>query len=461
MADTITGWRRFAAMEPLAFALLFAFSVSDNVMSDLFVYQTCKSTAALNISDCDILHTNSSSDRAKDIEKLVQPHTTIVLIFKSCIDTIFPTIMSLFLGPWSDKNGRKPLLVIPFTGFLLSYFSLAILSNFNANPYWFLLSSIPSSLLGGFPAILLTFFCYITDITDNQNRAWHLACIQTMILIGMLLGLFVGPAVFSHFGYAAVFCISGITCLIAVLHSIFFVKETVQSDSPQTLKSVFDKTLVKELFCAVTKKREGFDRCLVWSCILAIALHVVILEGNGAVGFYFVSSKLGWNVSQYSAYSAAQMVMSIGGMLLIIRVVGSLLKLPETVIIILSCLSTSVTGLAKAFVYKPWHMYFSASIGMFSSSATPVIRSIVSKSVPPQDLGKTFSLITTMEMTIPFATTPLYIYVYTHTLKYYPCPVWFLSAALPVFIIILAVIIDRRWRRLKESQYTPFEADIN
>lgn len=76
-------------------------------------------------------------------------------------------------------------------------------------------------------------------------------------------------------------------------------------------------------------------------------------------------------------------------------------------------------------------------------------------------LGKTFSLITTMEMTLPFATTPLYIFIYAHTLKYYPCPVWFLSAVLPVFIIILAVIIDRRWRRLKESQYRRFEADTN
>lgn len=92
---------------------------ADNVMTDLVVYQTCKSTAALNISDCDILHTNSSSERAKDIEKLVQPYTALVLILKSCIETIFPTIMSLFLGPWSDKNGRKPLLVIPFTGYII------------------------------------------------------------------------------------------------------------------------------------------------------------------------------------------------------------------------------------------------------------------------------------------------------------------------------------------------------
>ena len=90
--------------------------LADNVMTDLIVYQTCKTSAGLNSSECDILHKNSSSEEAMKIEKLVQPHTGLLLVLKSCIEIIFPTILSLFLGPWSDKNGRKPLLLFPFTG---------------------------------------------------------------------------------------------------------------------------------------------------------------------------------------------------------------------------------------------------------------------------------------------------------------------------------------------------------
>lgn len=69
--------------------------------------------------------------------------------------------------------------------------------------------------------------------------------------------------------------------------------------------------------------------------------------------------------------------------------------------------------------------------------------------------GKVFSVTTTIELLVPFATTPVYIYLYTHTLNSYPCPVWFLSAVIPIFIIVLAVIIEKRWKRLRNTLYVP------
>ncbi|XP_011496068.1 PREDICTED: proton-coupled folate transporter-like [Ceratosolen solmsi marchali] len=461
MEAPIPGWRRFTYMEPLAFALFFAFSVSDNVMTDFIVYRMCKSMSSLNNSECDILHENSSSKEAIIVEKLVQPHTGLILVLKSCIETIFPTIMSLFLGPWSDKNGRKPLLIFPFTGLILYYATITCLSSIDVNIYWLLLSSIPFSLLGGFPAILLTFFCYTTDISNNQNRAWHLACLDTTMFAGLLAGLFVGPMVFKQYGYIAVFSLSTLLCFLALLYSILFVKETIENDNMRTLRSVFDISLVKELFCAVTKQRNGFDRYLVWSCISAIALHIVIIEGNSSISFLFASSKLGWNITDFSIYSGTHILISIVGMLFLIKFIGSFLRLPDTFIIVLSCLSNSAACLTKGFVYKSWQMYFSSGIGMFSSTAIPMIRAIISKSVPPNDVGKTFSLTTTMEMIVPFASTPLYIFIYTRTLSQYPCPVWFLSAVLPIVIIMLAIIIEHRWRKLKNTEYTPFMNNFN
>ena len=57
-------------------------------------------------------------------------------------------------------------------------------------------------------------------------------------------------------------------------------------------------------------------------------------------------------------------------------------------------------------------------------------------------------------MTVPVATTPIYIMIYTHSLNVYPTPVWFLSAILPLIIIVLTIIIEKHWRRLRDTQYT-------
>lgn len=94
------------------------YSFAESVTSDLIVYQTCKVTEipGLNNSDCHILHDRSNSKDAMRIENLVQPYTSFIFTLQSCILTIFPTILSIFLGPWSDKYGRKPLQIFPFTG---------------------------------------------------------------------------------------------------------------------------------------------------------------------------------------------------------------------------------------------------------------------------------------------------------------------------------------------------------
>lgn len=116
-------------------------------------------------------------------------------------------------------------------GLILSYCTYAVLSHFNLNPYWYLMASVPAALFGGLNPILLTFFCYITDITNSENRAWHLACLETTFFTGIFTGILLGPVIFKFFGYVAVFLLSGFFSLFALLYTIFCVKETIYNDN--------------------------------------------------------------------------------------------------------------------------------------------------------------------------------------------------------------------------------------
>ena len=55
---------------------------------------------------------------------------------------------------------------------------------------------------------------------------------------------------------------------------------------------------------------------------------------------------------------------------------------------ILSLLSSLAGSLIQCFTWKPWHMYLSAVVGMLGGVTAPMIRSILSKSVPTKDTGK-------------------------------------------------------------------------
>lgn len=50
------------------------------------------------------------------IEIEVQPYVAKILMARSLLESIIPAIVSLFIGPWSDKFGRRPIVLTTFTG---------------------------------------------------------------------------------------------------------------------------------------------------------------------------------------------------------------------------------------------------------------------------------------------------------------------------------------------------------
>lgn len=113
----------------------------------------------------------------------------------------------------------------------LTYFLLSVMVNWDVVPWYFLIASIPTALLGGITVLILASMCYITDITDDNERAWHLAWLQALISLGLLIGLLSGPAILKACGYIAVFSVATVLCILATLYIFFFVPETIQSQT--------------------------------------------------------------------------------------------------------------------------------------------------------------------------------------------------------------------------------------
>lgn len=82
---------------------------------------------------------------------------------------------------------------------------------------------------------------------------------------------------------------------------------------------IFDFMLVKDLVCTCVKKRDGFNRSLVWSCIVCLTLLLITLQGEMTIGYLFASARLGWDVEEYSTYVGASVVLGILGTILGIK----------------------------------------------------------------------------------------------------------------------------------------------
>ena len=62
----------------------------------------------------------------KDNEKEVEKVVASINMYLNILTSIPAIIVSLFLGPWSDVNGRKPLMIIPQIGTILAQLMFVI-----------------------------------------------------------------------------------------------------------------------------------------------------------------------------------------------------------------------------------------------------------------------------------------------------------------------------------------------
>ncbi|MCA9963587.1 MAG: MFS transporter [Anaerolineales bacterium] len=85
------------------------------------------------------------------------------------------------LGRWSDVYGRRPILLISILGTVAGFIILGV-----ANSLWLLFASrVLDGLTGGNISVAQA---YITDVTDEQNRARGLGMIGAAFGLGFIIG---------------------------------------------------------------------------------------------------------------------------------------------------------------------------------------------------------------------------------------------------------------------------------
>lgn len=133
-------------------------------------------------------------------------------------------IFSPIAGEWSDKYGRKKMIVAGLALFTLSNLVFALAGSVT----WLYVSR----LLGGIGAAALipSIMAYIADVTTEQNRG------KGMGLLGMAmsLGFVVGPGVggfLAELGLRTPFYVSAGAGFLAMVGSLFFLKESLSHEA--------------------------------------------------------------------------------------------------------------------------------------------------------------------------------------------------------------------------------------
>lgn len=328
-----------------------------------------------------------------------------------------PIIFALFIGPWSDKFGRKFLIVFPLIGYAL--YNIWFLINvifFETFVVEYLMLEFIQFWFGGYMCLFLGLYSYVSDISPVNTRTARIALVDFVFFTGLAIGSGVSGKIYTNFGYVAIYAPAAILQILAIVYALIFVKEThvlkaqkegfVQnsnsnseeqpasssSNNDVSLKKIFSLNHAKESFGVAFRKRQGGVRHII---IILISLFGLYSFANGIIGVnnQFARKRFEWENSQVfnEAYAQLQSIGTVFNLFAIgflMPIMTQVLKMRDLSITGL-CVTSSLLGIVTILWADTFELWYLANFfRMFSDVVTVGIRSALTKIVGEKDVGK-------------------------------------------------------------------------
>src|ERR1700758_3273847 len=126
------------------------------------------------------------------------------------------------LGAWSDRFGRRPVILISCLGLGLDYIFMAVAPTLR----WLFVGRLISGITA---SNVSTAFAYITDVTPPEGRAKRFGLLGAAFGVGFVVGPAVG-GLLGHYNLRAPFWAAAVLSLANFLYGIFVLPESLPAE---------------------------------------------------------------------------------------------------------------------------------------------------------------------------------------------------------------------------------------
>ncbi|KAL1497054.1 hypothetical protein ABEB36_008081 [Hypothenemus hampei] len=433
------------SVEVPVFLVFFGFTLTLNVTNNFLIYRTCYVLLPYNQSECAKLGFVNNNE-TQHLEQLVEPTATYISLVKNIIESTFGSVLCLFIAPWSDKFGRKPILMLGLLGGCIAMLLCTILAALPyLSPWYLLLTSVPVVLSGGAPSFITILNAYLTDTTTKEERALRLGLFDVAMAIALLLGNSSSSYLLIATNYVTVYCISIVCHVLALIYTIFFIKESLRErDTNQNpISGLFSLSNILEMTKTPFKRRENSKRTILL-LLMGSILFKFMTEGSMKLFFYFVREKFQWSLTQYTWFGTINTILGVLGAIIVVYILHTKLKIRESVLIFAGSIFAVCSSIVYGFASTDWPIYLGAVMNLPTSGQDSLIRSYISKLVYEDEIAKILSVFSIGSTIIGLLSSIGYTTMYNHTISTNPGLYNFVTAGITtcffgMFLLILLV----------------------
>ncbi|XP_026763158.1 proton-coupled folate transporter-like [Galleria mellonella] len=389
-------------------------------------------------------HTHNYTEQERKVQTMVAGMTA----WSFPLQTALPGILTLFVGAWSDRTGnRKAFLVLPILGKLISVIGIILTTVFflqiglNETA---LIEGLPPALAGGRVAMTMAVYSYITDITSDAERTYRLGIITSILTLSRPIGLALSGIMTKRFGYYGVFTVACAFYLAGFVYIVVRLKEKTKKKVEGEKSSIMSVFSTQDLVATVNvafKPREGKKRMHIILIMFAYMFIVGPVLGEAQMTYWFTRYKFKFTEVDYSLFLTYSVLVGSVGSFVTIYLFVKRWAIDDSVVGVIACLSRIAASVVYALAPNRTIYFLGPVFDMFSSAGSTSLRSIATKLVDADEIGKTSSLISISEALVPVIYSPVYSKVYLSTLSTFAGAFYLISGALAVPAIVILILL--------------------
>ena len=394
-----------------------------------------------------------------EIQKEVQGYVNNFQMNSQWISSVPCVFFSVIAGALSDEFGRKPLLLFPLIGdltrTLLNIVNYAFIETLPLE--FFYLDSI-ASFFGGSTVYYLGVYSYGTTVTKPNERAHRLARLDGIETLANIVGTLLSPFIFKQLGYFGNYAISSLFFAMSIAYLIWFVREPIQrrpDDSKMSevktqkqtskslpemvlecfgkLKSFLAKAVIIPLIgmkSVVTKDRKSILKFLIFLQFLCYGLYLFTLQMQSLTYLYMLLVFDGFNETDYALFNIVMSLISFVCLMIIMPIFSGKFQVHDALMLFIISVCEVASAAILPFTDSLWQFYLGFGLGTMGYCKYAVVRSLLSKCIDTDEVGKVFSILAVIASVAPVGGNPVFRQLYNKTLSTFPGAVFLLYAAL-------------------------------